>query len=369
MKLIDFAKDLKIPLTGDQFAVWIKKPQLWLALLILVLATIPQYSESIGIPDYFFPWRLIGFTRYTVERIFYLLPIGYVAIVIGITTGIGMSIISFACMLPRVTIFSPEPLDALFETLMVVTLGVFFCLFRKIQLDMRAQKENDLNVVRKMQENQSFYIRQAVMAQEEERKRISRELHDDTVQVLGGLSRKLDNFVRKNDSLSEQDINFLRQFHEQLNVGLTEVQRFSQDLRPSLLDYLGLLTALRSLVAKAQERYGLSIEFEVIGEERRFEPEVEILIFRIIQEAITNVGRHAHASIARVIIELSDGKTVFNISDNGTGFQLPDSVDDLPRSGKLGLAGIHERALLLGGDLQVQSSRGKGTIIAVEIPK
>jgi signal transduction histidine kinase len=368
MKLVGFTEDLKITFTRDQLVAWIKKPQLWLAFIILVLATIPQYSDSIGISDNYFPWRLLGFQRHTIERIFYLLPIGYAAIVIGITTGIGLSVISFFCMLPRVILYSNEPLDALFETLMVVALGVFFCLYRKVQLDMRAQKENDLEVVRKMQENQSFYIRQAVMAQEEERKRISRELHDDTVQVLGGLSRGLDNFVRKNDSLPKPDIDFLKQFHEQLNAGLTEIQRFSQDLRPSLLDYLGLLTALRSLVAKAQERYGLSIEFKVIGEEKRFEPEVEILIFRIIQEALSNIGRHAHASVARVIIELLDGKTVFSISDNGAGFVLPESVDDLPKSGKLGLAGIRERALLLSGDLQIQSSRGEGTIITVEIP-
>jgi|ETNmetMinimDraft_2_1059921.scaffolds.fasta_scaffold30874_2 signal transduction histidine kinase len=368
MKLVGFVKDLNITFTRDQFIVWIKKPQLWLTLLILILATIPQYSENIGISDNYFPWRLLGFERHTIERIFYLLPIGYAAIVIGITTGIGLSVISFFSMLPRVILYSNEPLDALFETLMVVALGVFFCLFRKFQSDMRQQQEHDLEIVRKMQENQSFYIRQAVMAQEEERKRISRELHDDTVQVLSGLSRKLDNFVRKNDSLSEQNLDFLKQFHEQLNTGLTEVQRFSQDLRPSLLDYLGLLTALRSLVSKAQERYALSIEFEVVGEEKRFEPEVEILIFRIIQEALTNVGRHANASIAKVVIELLDGRTIFSISDNGIGFELSESVDDLPKSGKLGLAGINERALLLGGDLQVQTSRGKGTSITVEIP-
>ncbi|MFC1999100.1 sensor histidine kinase, partial [Chloroflexota bacterium] len=243
-----------------------------------------------------------------------------------------------------------------------------FCLFRKIQIDMREQKERDLVVVRKMQENQKFYIRQAVMAQEEERKRISRELHDDTVQVLGGLSRKLDNFIRKNDTLSDQDIDFLKHTHELLNSGLTEVQRFSQDLRPSLLDYLGLLTALRSLVHKAEDNYGLQIGLEVVGDERRFRPEVEILIFRIVQEALSNIGRHANATSANVKIELLNNKTIFSISDDGGGFDLPESVDDLPRSGKLGLAGIHERVLLLGGDLKVQSAPGVGTTITVEIP-
>jgi len=368
MNIAKFIKDLRIELTRDQVISWLKKPHLWFAVIILVLATIPQYSENLNIPDYFFPWRLIRFERHTIERIFYLLPIGYSAITVGIRTGIALTGISFACMLPRVVIFSPEPIDTLFEALLVAALGIFFCLFRKIQIDMRQQKERDLEVVRKMQENQRFYIRQAVIAQEEERKRISRELHDDTVQVLGGLSRKLDNFVRKNTTLSEQDVDFLKQLHGSLNMGLTEVQRFSQDLRPSLLDFLGLLTALRSLVHKAEERYDLDIDFKVVGEERRFRPELEILIFRIIQEALSNIGRHAHASNAQVIIQFFNNRAIFTISDNGDGFDLPESVDDFPRSGRLGLAGIHERAQLLDGDFNVSSAKGKGTTITIEMP-
>ncbi|MFC1978389.1 sensor histidine kinase [Chloroflexota bacterium] len=369
MNITKFVKDLRIELTREQVVKWLRKPHLWLAIIILVLATIPQYSENLGIPKEFFPWRWIPFERYTLERIFFLLPIGYSAITVGIRTGIALTGISFACMLPRAVLSSPaEPIDTLFEALLVAALGIFFCLFRKIQIDMREQKEHDLEVVRKMQENQRFYIRQAVIAQEEERKRISRELHDDTVQVLGGLSRKLDNFIRKNTTLSEQDVDFLKQLHESLNVGLTEVQRFSQDLRPSLLDFLGLLTALRSLVHKAEEHYDLAIGFEVVGDERRFRPELEILIFRIVQEALSNIGRHANASSAEVKIEFFIKKTIFTISDNGDGFDLPESVDDLPRSGRLGLAGIHERAQLLDGLFNVSSTKGRGTTITIEMP-
>ncbi|MBT3363077.1 MAG: sensor histidine kinase [Chloroflexi bacterium] len=367
IRVVNFVKDLRITATKAEFLEWIKRWQLWLAFLIIVGATIPQYSDSLNISDNLLPWRLIGFERHTVERIFYLVPIAYGAITIGIRTGMLLSVISFCSMLPRV-FPSQETLDTLFEVLLVTALGFLFCLFRKIQIDMKEQKERDLLVVRKMQENQHFYIRQAVMAQEEERKRISRELHDDTVQVLGGLSRKLDNFIRKNASLTKDDLSFLKDLHEQLNAGLTEVQRFSQDLRPSLLDYLGLFAALRSLVNKASEHYGLPIEFEIFGGERRLPPESEILIFRIIQEALSNIGRHAHATTAKVKIESLDGKTSFCITDDGCGFDLPESVTDLPRGGQLGLAGISERVLLMRGELNVQSAVGIGTTISVEIP-
>ena len=95
---------------------------------------------------------------------------------------------------------------------------------------------------------------------------------------------------------------------------------------------------------------------------------LEILIFRIIQEALSNIGRHAHASSAKVRIEFLDNKTIFTISDNGVGFDLPESVDDLPRIGRLGLAGIHERAQLLDGLFNVLSIKGEGTTITIEMP-
>ena len=124
MTILKFLKDLKIDLDRKQVIDWLKKPHLWIAILILVLATIPQYSESLGIPNYFFPWRLIDFERYTLERIFYLLPIGYSAITVGIRTGIALTGVSFMCMLPRVVMSPSEPIDALFEALLVCN-GVF----------------------------------------------------------------------------------------------------------------------------------------------------------------------------------------------------------------------------------------------------
>ncbi len=106
----------------------------------------------------------------------------------------------------------------------------------------------------------------------------------------------------------------------------------------------------------------------MLGGERRFSPEVESLLFRIVQEALNNIRRHAQASEAKVIMEFAEDRTEVTISDNGRGFELSDRVDDLPRSGKLGLAGIQERARLLGGTLEVQSTLAKGTTLIVKVP-
>jgi len=218
------------------------------------------------------------------------------------------------------------------------------------------------------EDNLYYYLREITKAQEEERKRIARELHDDTAQVLGSLSRQLDNFVRKKHGFAPNEVLFLKDLQAQLNRAVQGVHRFVQALRPSLLDHLGLIPALRSLAKDLQEYDGIGTSLKVLGGERRFSPEVESLLFRIVQEALNNIKRHAQASEAQVVIEFAEDRIKVTISDNGRGFKLSGRVDDLPRSGKLGLAGILERARLLGGTLEVKSTPGKGTTLIVEVP-
>jgi PAS domain S-box-containing protein len=226
----------------------------------------------------------------------------------------------------------------------------------------------DVTQEKRMQENLRYYLQEITKAQEEERKRIARELHDDTAQLLGSLSRQLDNFVRTKHGLAPNEVLFLKDLQAQLNRGVQSVHRFIQDLRPSLLDDLGLIPALRSLMKDLQEYEGIDTNLKVLGEERRFSSEVESLLFRIVQEALSNIRRHAQASEAQVVMEFAGDKVKVTISDNGRGFELSGRVDDLPRSGKLGLAGMQERSRLLGGTLEVKPILGKGTTLIVEVP-
>ncbi len=225
----------------------------------------------------------------------------------------------------------------------------------------------DITERKRAEENLLYYLQEITRAQEEERKRIARELHDDTAQVLGSISRQLDNFVRKKQGFSTNEVLFLKELQTQLNNGVRGVHRFIRDLRPSILDDLGLIPALRSLLKDLQESDGMNTDLMIIGRERRFYPEVELLLFRIVQEAVNNIRKHAYASEARVFMELSEDKIRLTISDNGQGFELQGRVDDLPRLGKLGLTGIQERARLLDGTLQVESVLGKGTTLIVEV--
>ena len=226
----------------------------------------------------------------------------------------------------------------------------------------------DITEEKRMEENLRFYLRQITRAQEEERKRVARELHDETAQELVALSRQLDSLISAPGKLSRRDIKFLEGIQAQVDKILEGVRRFSQDLRPSVIDDLGLLPALEWLISDLEKHFGITIGMAVLGVERRFSPEVELVLFRVAQEALNNVWKHSEASRAWVTVEFGDGKTNLSIRDNGKGFEVPSGMADLANVGKLGLAGMEERVRLVSGKLTLQSKPGEGTEVTVEVP-
>lgn len=220
----------------------------------------------------------------------------------------------------------------------------------------------DITEAKRIQDNLRFYVQQVSQAQEAERKRIARELHDVTAQALVAVSRNLEGLASGNSQVSIKDI------REQVRSILQEVRRFGQQLRPSILDDLGLLPAVKWLASDLTKNYGIAIDIEVVGEPCQLLPEAELMLFRIVQEALSNVRRHSGADKVCVRVEFADHATRITVSDNGKGFEMPTRIGDLARSGKLGLAGMQERAQLLGGTLSIDSKPGKGTTLTVEVP-
>jgi len=225
----------------------------------------------------------------------------------------------------------------------------------------------DVTDEERVKENLRFYAQQVTRAQEEERKRIARELHDDTAQGLIALSRQLEKLMLAKDQLSKESVKLLEGLQQQTDALLEGVRRFSQDMRPSILDDLGLLPALE-LLADEMTKRGIATDIGIVGAARRLPSEAELALFRIAQEALRNVWRHSQATRAQLKIEFSDNRLVIVISDNGKGFELPQRLGDLAGTGKLGLAGMQERARLLGGKLTLHSELGKGTTIILEVP-
>ncbi len=226
----------------------------------------------------------------------------------------------------------------------------------------------DITEEKRMHENLHFYIHQITRAQEEERLRIARELHDSTAQSLIAVLHQMEKFLNNSQYLNMADSRYLWNITEQIKGTLQEVRHFSRDLRPSILDDLGLLPALEWFMEELRRTHGLETSFNVEGGDLRFLPEVEVSLFRIVQEALRNVVRHAEATKAFVNISFYDSEVVISIRDNGRGFELPKPLGDLPRSGKLGLAGMQERAKLIGGRVEISSILGKGTVVKVTTP-
>jgi two-component system, NarL family, sensor histidine kinase DegS len=215
---------------------------------------------------------------------------------------------------------------------------------------------------RQIQENLRIYMRKIGQAQEAERKRISRELHDDTIQALVVVSRKLDDLSSSNSGITAADI------REEIRKIIEGIRHFSQELRPSIVDDLGLAPAVKWLASNLEKNYKIAVETKISGSRRQLPPELELMLFRIIQEALTNVGRHSQATKALVKLDFSESDVNVIIRDNGQGFKIPLKVGDLAGTGKLGLVGIRERVQLLGGTLNIESESGKGTTLTVNMP-
>jgi len=226
----------------------------------------------------------------------------------------------------------------------------------------------DVTERKNAEENLRRYLQEITRAQEEERKRIARELHDDTAQDLVILLRQVDKLTLVADNLSPQNAELVEEMRKQTAKIMDGVHRFSQDLRPSVLDDLGLLPALEWLTSDLTEHFGITVDMKVEGKVRRFSPEIELVLFRVAQEALRNVGKHSGASKVSVTLKFGDGRAVLTVEDEGKGFELPERMDDLTVAGKLGLAGMQERAQLIGGRLRLQSEPGKGTTVTLEVP-
>ena len=230
----------------------------------------------------------------------------------------------------------------------------------------------DVTEQRRMQENLRFYVSQVLKAQEGERLRIARELHDDTAQALTGLSRRLDMLVDTvaggRDRQLEELPEHLEELREQTDTILEGVRRFSRDLRPPVLADLGLLPALKWLATALEEHDGIPANIRVVGGQRRLPEDAELALFRIVQEALNNVAKHSRASAAELTVEFGTEGITMMVADNGQGFDLTRSSVDLASSGKLGLIGMQERARLLGGTLTVRSEPDAGTTVVVKVP-
>ena len=203
----------------------------------------------------------------------------------------------------------------------------------------------------------------AQAAEEDERKRIARELHDDTAQSLAALMLRL-RLARSQSDAAERD-RLLEELRAELAEALERIRRFARGLRPPALDELGLVPALEAHARSLAEASGIAVRVEGEPVAGMLTPEAELALYRIAQEALSNAIRHASPTRVDVGIRSRDGTVVLTVRDDGRGFQV-DAARQGERPG-LGLFGMEERAAYLGGRVEIRSRPGTGTVVRAAI--
>jgi PAS domain S-box-containing protein len=226
----------------------------------------------------------------------------------------------------------------------------------------------DITERKQAQDALQMFSRQLIEAQEEERRRIARELHDQIGQVLTAVKMNLHTVQRVSNG--NEAGTYIKDNIEAVDEALRLVRDLSVDLRPPLLDDLGLVTALRWYVDRYAKRTGIAANMvtELRDQNERFSRELETACFRIAQEALTNIVRHARASAVTVRLKKEKELLILSVRDDGVGFDPEALHKRAPRAATLGLLGMQERAHAAGGSVEINSQTSKGTEIRLEVP-
>ena len=328
---------LRPPLRDHRF--WLVQGLVILIAIFHEGADATSVLERLGIPDFA-----------TVDL--FLVPIVYAALNFGLTGSLATAAWVSLISLPDffyVDVAEHHSSDAI-QILIVIAVAVFVGYRVEQERVARLRAEAAGEAHRAAEARIRLYAARILHAQEDERRRLSQELHDQPLQDLIHLCRQLD----------AGELDGAREVATQV-VG--ELRQISRGLRPPSLDDLGLTAAMRKLVADFQARTGVTAGYRVEGRARRLPPDIELGLFRIGQEALNNVSRHAAAERVSVRARFSADEVRLTITDDGSGFTPGRAAET-----SLGLAGMSERAALLGGRLEVASSPGRGTTVRAVIP-
>ncbi len=234
--------------------------------------------------------------------------------------------------------------------------------------NLQAELSRMAQKVKASQQNLRGYLGAITAGQEDERRRLARELHDDTVQALVALDQRaqLAQMAAKHES--PQAVERFAELREMIASLIEEVRRIIRALRPIYLEDLGLLSAIEMLARDLEATSGARVSFSTGGQPRRLPSGHEIAIYRIVQEALNNAARYAEAKAVNMAAVFEPTEFVVRVRDDGKGFAAPERASDLAASGHYGLMGMQERAELIGGRLTIASSPGAGTTIELRRP-
>ena len=347
----------------------VNNPHFW-AIIVVTLALVFLYQA--------WPWRawtvgpfswlsplydlVLIELRGHIVGILFLVPIIYAAIVFSWQGALFTFLMSLIGVLPIIAdIWSTSSLITniilLLLPFLIVSIITFELEWRRKERKTFAEREAERRV----------YISKILESQESERLRIAQELHDDTIQTLLVIANRAQNLIPSSDgnmTEAKRNADWIRDATLQ---AVEDVRRTSLNLRPSILDDLGLVPALRWLVDRMNKESGINTRILVNGVKRKLSPQAEVTIFRITQEALNNIKHHSKAKEAVIDLEFATECLKMKIEDDGQGFRPPEKFERLITRGKLGLIGIQQRIDLLGGTFQIRSRLGEGTSLLIEV--
>ena len=335
-------------------------------IVVIMAALIVFYNANYIDLANWFPWLKEVFTTefiHDLHRSLFLIPLLYAGAMFRVRGAIACWLVFLAAVMPRALYFSPYP-DSLPRTvtfsLMALLAGMLIALEEN-------QRQREREARAKLEIANHTYVTKVLQAQESERQRIAQELHDSVQQDLVVIANRSQALTAGEPGGLPSEVRL--QAKDISDIALQaadDVRRISHDLRPSILDRMGLMASLRWLTKHLAEGSGITIDIMVNGVERRLSPEAELVFFRIVQEALNNTVRHSQATKATITVDFAAESLRIVVWDNGKGFLPPKEMRDFAIHGKLGLNGIQQRAKLLGATLGIQSESGKGTTITVE---
>lgn len=206
-----------------------------------------------------------------------------------------------------------------------------------------------------------------IKAQEEERKRVAREIHDGPAQSMANIVMRAEFCLKLLDMSPEKVRDELISLQNIVRISLMDVRKIIFDLRPMVLDDLGLVPAIKRYLSNYKDQYGLQVEFLFFGQQTRLDSSVEVALFRIIQEIVSNIHKHACANNSVVKIEILHNRINIQVRDDGKGFDMDKVMANKEREG-YGLIGMRERVQLLNGEMNIITAPGKGTSFSISVP-
>lgn len=334
----------------------------WIIIALMVALTVIYYGWKDWFPWF---WRFFFFEyKNNIVGTLFIVPFVYASLVFWWRGSLIVWLLSAAAMSPLVVFYSLTPgsftvnVVFAFVPLMLVIIIAFEQEWRETQKRILAEREEERQV----------YMSQIFKTQEDERQRIAQELHDGTMQELLVIANRAQ--ILASGDGNETTVG-MREHAEWVRDAilqvLEDVRRLSLDLRPSVLDDIGLVPALRWLSDRLNHEGGIETKVVVHGVERKLSSETEVTIFRIVQEALNNARRHSNATEVVVALEFAPESLEITVQDNGDGFSLNETIRDLTAEGKLGLIGMQQRAKFLNSTFNIFSQPGKGTLVSIEI--